>query len=640
MSLYPMHHQVEEVYMIQEAEENREMKGAPYGTWKSPITAEEAAEGAVKILNVIVDGDDVYWNEVRPKNEGRYTIVKNGEDVTPPDFSARSAVHEYGGGAFTVKEDTVVTSNFRDKKLYIKEPGKDLRPLTTGKDTRFGDLHITQHGIVAVGETHKPDQEPENFLALIDIQTGTFKKIASGYDFYTSPAISPDGKKIAYICWKHPNMPWTDTELWIANIDEMGNLINSVQVAGQDPETIFQPGWDKDGTLYFVTDRDEWWNLHRYVDGKIENMCKMEAEMGWPLWQLQRSKWTFLGEKLLFACVEKGFMHLGILDPATGKCEKIESPGVTYLQLRSGNGFVVFIEGFDNQSSRIVKMDNKTLARTVIKEPEGKTFNEGYISTPQHITYKSAGGREAYGYFYPPKNKDYKGKEGELPPLIVMIHGGPTSKTLPTFALQKQFWTSQGFAILDVDYGGSTGYGRTYRMALNGNWGIVDVEDCIFGAKHLAEQGLVDKDKLLIRGGSAGGYTTLAALTYEDTFKGGADYYGIADLEALAHDTHKFESHYNDTLLGPFNEKAHIWKERSPINHMDKFNSPLIIFQGTEDKIVPPNQSKMIYEALKKKGIKTELYLYEKEQHGFRKKKNIINSLNKEADFYREIMGV
>lgn len=630
------------------------IKTASYGTWDSPISEEMLATGATSIINLLIDGDCTYWCEMRPSNKGRYTIVKRDssgriEDITPPDFNVRTFVHEYGAGAFTVANGRVYASNAADSKIYSIHPGKNPVALTEGqvaankgevrhwRGTRFADMHITSYGIYAIGERHDPGHPVDNFLALIDVETGQYTKVASGYDFYSSPAISSDERKIAWICWNHPEMPWTKTELWVADIDADGKLINQRCLNANSGESIFQPQWSSHHVLYFVSDRDSgWWNIHRYIDGTIENICPMQAEVGEPLWVFQRSTYAFLGNHIIFAYNSEGGWRLGDLDLNTKVWRPLKHEGISIQQLRSGNGCVQFIEGYPTKEEAIIQVDlapefpSKAL---LIKKP---LIDEEYISIPEHLAFPS-GERIAYGLYYPPKNKDYIAPKGEKPPLIVMIHGGPTSQTRGSFSLAKQYWTSRGFAILDVNYGGSTGYGRPYRNLLNLQWGIVDVEDCVNGAKYLTERGLVDGDKLVIRGGSAGGYTTLAALVFQNTFKAGACYYGVADITALAHDTHKFEKRYLDLLVGKYPEERAVWEARSPINSVDKIRSPLIIFQGECDPIVPKNQSIMIYEALKSRNIPVEIHIYPEEGHGFKQAQNIMHAAQRELAFYRDI---
>lgn len=627
---------------------------ASYATWTSPITAEIIASGTSSTINMRIDGTTTYWCEMRPTNKGRYTIVKrdlegNITDVTPPDFNARTFVHEYGGGAFAVNNGIVYTSSASDGKIYYVLPGEQPTPLTEGQrlvehngkrswqGTRFADMQVTSYGIFAVAETHEPGDPVNNFLALIDTSTGAFQEIDSGYDFYSSPAISYDEKSIAWICWNHPNMPWTNTELWTASITPKGELFNKQRIAGQENESIFQPQWSPNKELYFVTDRDKgWWNIHRYQNGTIKNACPINAEVAEPLWVFDRSTYAFLDKEIIFTYNKEGRWHLAKLNPATKTWQELDRTSSYIQQVRSGKNCVQFLESYPTQREVLVQINNdETLSSSVLlkKEP---LIPEGYLTTPQHIEFPS-NDRTAYGFYYPPYNKDFTAPQGEKPPLVVMIHGGPTAQSNGSYSLSKQYWTSQGFAVLDVNYGGSTGYGRTYRNLLNLNWGIVDVEDCVNGAQYLVNQGLVDANKLVIRGGSAGGYTTLAALAFKNTFKAGADYYGVADITALAKDTHKFEERYMDSLVSKFPETKNTWEARSPINAVENITSPLIIFQGENDPIVPKNQSIMIYEALKKRNIPVEIHIYPGEEHGFRQAPHIIHSLKREADFYREV---
>lgn len=630
---------------------------APYGTWPSPVTPELVAKGSTAILNMLVDGEDTYWCELRPLNKGRYTIVrrdKQGDktDITSPDFNVRTLVHEYGGGAFTVFNGTLFASNAADSAIYKITPGIPPVKLTEGttkvkigekevvSGTRFADMHVTPKGIIAVGEEHIPGKPVENFLALIDTGTGRYKKIAVGHDFYASPAINREGTKAAWITWNFPEMPWTNTQLWTGEISNDGTLVNIMQVAGEVPEAIFQPQWAPDGTLYFVTDRDKgWWNLHRYVDGTIDNVCPMAAEAAEPLWVFERSTYAFIGKDILFTFNKDGHWHLARLNPKSKEWREIARPAVAMKQLRSGRDSVRYIEGYGDKDDAIVEVADDGRNTVRVLNEETPLLKKDGISFPQHIAFLS-GKRTAYAYYYPPVNSEYEGPADKAPPLVVMIHGGPTAQARNTFQTKMQFWTSRGFAVLDVNYGGSTGYGREYRFLLDNNWGNVDVEDCINGARFLAEQGKADPSNLAIRGGSAGGFTTLAALSSSDVFKAGASYYGVADINALAHDTHKFEAKYMDLLVGPYPAKKHLWDERSPINHVDKMVSPLIIFQGEDDTVVPMNQSVMIYEALKKRGIPVEIHIYPGEEHGFRQSQNVIDSLVREWQFYLKVFGL
>lgn len=624
---------------------------ASYGTWESPISAEMIAEGSNAFAGLLIDGDSTYWCESRPSNKGRCTLVRrdasgNIQDVTTPDFNVRTFVHEYGGGAFTVHQGIVYASNAADHALYIIKPDCEPVKLTQGQTieksgekpqwqgTRFADLRMTKHGLIAIAEEHTPGRPVENFLALINLESGSHKKLASGYDFYASPAINSKGNKIAWLCWNLPNMPWTKTELWTAELDETDLLKNSCRIAGEGYESILQPQWSPEDTLYFITDRDRgWWNIHRFQNGRIENACPIEAEMGDPLWIFDKSAYAFLNGQIFFSYNRDGVVKLGILNLKTGKWEAVPGHGVAIQYLRSGPDFVQFVEGYPLTDEAIVQVNDAPGHPSKVLYCKPSPIKEPFRSIAQHISFPSSN-RTAYGFYFPPCNPNFSAPPNELPPLVIAIHGGPTAQARGSFQARHQFWTSRGFAVLDVNYGGSTGYGRDYRNLLNGTWGIVDVEDCVNGALYLVSQGLADPNKLVIRGGSAGGYTTLVALSSTNVFKAGADYFGVADLAALVRDTHKFESGYIDELI-----HRDLWTVRSPINAIDRLKSPLIIFQGEDDPVVPKNQSIMIYEALKKAGIRTELYIYPGEEHGFRQPANNANSLKREAAFYLEVFG-
>lgn len=630
------------------------MKTANYGTWDSPITEEMLAYGATSIINMLIDGDSTYWCEMRPKNKGRYTIIKrdslgNLQDITPVDFNVRTFVHEYGGGAFTVSDGIVYASNAADSKIYSILPGQDPVPLTEGQiavgkcelqeweGTRFADMHVTKYGIFAIGEYHHPYSPVENFLALIDIKTGKYKKVASGCDFYSSPAISSDGKKIAWICWHHPEMPWTKTQLWAAGINEHGDLVNPLPITIDIEEAIFQPQWSPDGTLYFISDRDSgWWNIHKYTKDTIENICPLPVEVAEPLWVFQRSTYAIVKDHIVFAYNTEGCWKLGIVDPQTKSWKPINREGNTIQQVRGGPNYVQFIESYPTKEEAIIQLDLTPMFPSRVLITKKTLIDKEYISAPQHVVFPS-GHHQAYGIYYPPKNKDYQAPADQKPPLIVMLHGGPTSQARVGFALAKQYWTSRGFALLDVNYRGSTGYGRAYRNFLNKQWGIADVDDCVNGARFLVEKGLVDGDKLAIRGGSAGGFTTLSALAFRDTFKVGACYYGVADLTVLAKDTHKFEKRYLDLLVGDFPKEKSVWENRSPIHSVGRIKAPLIIFQGECDPIVPKNQSVMIYEALKNQGVLAKIHVYPEEGHGFKQPQNIMHATKNELGFYRDV---
>jgi len=629
---------------------------APYGSWKSPITADLIVAGTIGLGQIVLDGENVYWSEGRPAEGGRSVIVRRTPDskttdVTPSPFNVRTRVHEYGGGAFAIKDGTVYFSNFADQRLYKQTPSGEPQPLTPVADLRYADavVDLQRERIICVQEDHtKGDREPANSLVSISLNNDEdIQVLASGCDFYASPRLSPDRSQLAWISWNHPNMPWDSTQLWVAPINPDGSLGEAECVAGGADKSIFQPEWSPDGILYFVSDRSGWWNLYRWLPpmpegglGGVEPLCPMDAEFGLPQWVFGMSTYGFeSANRIICTYTKKGSWQLASLDLQTKQLEVIETPYTDISSLQVASGRAVFIAGSATEPTAIVQMDLATQQIEVLRRSSQLKIEPGYLSTPQEIPFPTENGLIAYAFFYPPQNQDYTPPKGEKPPLLVKSHGGPTASVSSTFNLKIQYWTSRGFGFLDVNYGGSTGYGREYRQRLNQQWGIVDVDDCANAAKYLAEQGLVDSERLAIAGGSAGGYTTLCALTFRDVFKAGASHYGVSDLEALATDTHKFESRYLDGLIGPYPERKDLYEARSPIHFTDQLSCPAIFFQGLEDKIVPPNQAEMMVAALKAKGLPVAYVAFEGEQHGFRRAENIKRALDGEFYFYSRVFG-
>jgi dipeptidyl aminopeptidase/acylaminoacyl peptidase len=563
-------------------------------------------------------------------------------------------VHEYGGGAFTVRDGVLYFSQFDDQRLYQQLPGQPPQPLTPAGAWRYADgiVDSWHHRLLCVREDHtQPDREPVNTLVSIDA-TGDVMVLAAGHDFFSSPTLSPDGTRLAWLTWDHPNMPWDGTELWLATLEPDGSLADVQKVAGGRDESIFQPHWGPDGQLYFVSDRTGWWNLYRWQrdrpqggsvpdqQGHLVALCPMAAEFGSPQWVFGKSTYGFASpEQLVCTYTHQGTSHLASLDLRTLELMEIPTPYSSIHGLKVAAGVAVFIGGSATTPSELVRLDLQTQAITILRRSMELSIPPGYLSAPQAIEFPTDNGLTAYGLYYPPKNQDVQAPASQRPPLLVKSHGGPTASTSSELNLRIQYWTSRGFAVLDVDYGGSTGYGREYRQRLNGNWGIVDVADCINGAKYLVARDLVDGNRLVIAGGSAGGYTTLCALTFYDLFKAGASYYGVSDLEVLATDTHKFESRYMDTMIGPYPECQSLYYQRSPIHFVERLSCPLIFFQGDEDKVVPPNQAEMMVNALRQKGVPVAYVLYQGEQHGFRKAENIKRTLDGEFYFYSQVFG-
>lgn len=627
-----------------------EKKIAPYGSWKSPITSDLIVAGTVRLGQVELDGEDVYWIEGRPAEKGRNVVVKrrpDGQttDVTSLPFNARTRVHEYGGGSFMVSDGEVFFSNFADQRLYCQTADAEPQAITPDAELRYADgvIDRSRNRMICVHEDHTvAGREAVNEIISVNFEgNGEAKVLVSGSDFYSSPRMNADGSRLAWLAWNHPNMPWDGTELWVADVQPDGSLSNNTLVAGGVSESIFQPEWSPDGVLHFVSDRSGWWNLYRWREGEIEPMCDRQAEFGLPQWVFAMSTYAFISVKqIVCTYIENGFTQLALLDTGTLKLETIETPYSQIDGIRAAAGRAVFIAGSPTESASIVRFDPepRNLGRQfeTLRRSSDVTIDAAYISIPQAVEFPTENNLTAHAFFYAPKNGDFSAPESEKPPLLVMIHGGPTAATSPTLRLGIQYWTSRGIAVLDVNYGGSTGYGRAYRERLNGNWGVVDVDDCVNGAKFLAKQGLVDGDRLAITGGSAGGYTVLCALTFRDVFKAGASHYGVSDLIALDEDTHKFESRYTFGLVGTSHD---LYRERSPIHHTGKLNAPIIFFQGLEDKVVPPNQSEMMVNALRAKGLPVAYVTFEGEQHGFRQAANIKRALDGELYFYSRIFG-
>lgn len=622
---------------------------APYGSWGSPITSDMTVSKSVRLGQIALDGEDIYWVEMRPEEQGRNVIVKwtsdeQTRDVTPEPFDARTRVHEYGGGAFVVHRGTIYFSNFKDQRIYRQALDSNPQPITAEGVVRYADtiLDDRRNRLLCIREDHGPlDQEAVNTLVGINLSSGSIGQVlVSGNDFYSSPRLSADGSKLAWLTWNHPNMPWDGTELWVAAVRQDGSLGNAVRVAGGETESIFQPEWSPDGVLYFVSDKTGWWNLCRFHKGRVEPVLQRKAEFGLPQWLFGMSTYAFESkDRLVCSYFESGSWHLGTVETNSGNFESVELPFTHIEGVRASSGQAVFIAGAPIMPNAVVRLNLETMKFDILRRSAQVMLDSTFLSRPEAIVFPTARGEKAHAYFYAPQNRDFEAPSDELPPLIVKSHGGPTAATSTSLETKIQFWTSRGFAVLDVDYGGSTGHGRAYRQRLDGKWGLVDVEDCVNGAKYLTERGLVDSERVAIVGGSAGGYTTLAALTFHDFFKAGASYYGISDLEALTNDTHKFESRYLDRLIGPYPAKRQAYIQRSPIHFADQLSCPIILFQGLEDQVVPPNQAELMVQALRKKGLPVAYLAFEGEQHGFRKADNIKRTLEAELYFYSKIFG-
>ena len=593
------------------------------------------------------DGADLYWTEGRPDEAGRQVIVRRNaagkvEDVTPSGFNARTRVHEYGGGHYAVREGTVWFTNFDDQRLYRQENGGKPRPITPATDVRHADLVVDpQRGLIfAVREDHTTGaHEAVNSLVALDWNgERDAYAIASGNDFYSSPTLSPDGKRLAWLTWHHPNMPWDGCELWIGDLDADGRVTTSRQVAGGPAESIIQPEWSPNGDLFFISDRSDWWNLYRLTkDGDVP-VCPRSAEFGAPQWVFGTTHYGFLdADRIICTYSETGGSKLAILDVAGGQLKLIDLYYSSMSSVVVGPDRIALLAASPTLSSRLITLDADSTGQEVVKVSTAVHLDPGYFTIPHSIEFKTEGGLTAHAFHYPPKNKDFEPLPSEKPPLVVRCHGGPTSAVNSTYNLGLQYWTSRGFAVLDVNYGGSSGFGRNYRLRLNGNWGVVDVDDCINAARHLVARGEADSNRVAITGGSAGGFTTLLALTKRKFFKAGASHFGLGDLETFIKVTHKFESRYLDTLVGPYPERADLYKDRSAVNFADGLNCPVILFQGLEDAIVPPSQAEEFVEVCKRKKLPYAYLAFDGEQHGFRQAKNIKRSIEGELDFYSQV---
>jgi dipeptidyl aminopeptidase/acylaminoacyl peptidase len=635
-----------------------ERKTAPYGSWKSPITSALIAAQSIVLSEVRLDGGNVYWLEGRPEERGRCVVVCGGSggsdvDITPAPFNVRSRVHEYGGGAWTVVDGILYFSNLVDGRLYRQRRTESApQPLTpaagaAGSDWRFADgcIDRDRNRWIGVREDHTAGGEPINTIVAVDLANshGPGHILASGHDFYSSTRLSPDGCRLIFLAWDHPNMPWNGTVLYLAGVAEDGALDAIHVIAGGVAESIFQPEWSPDGkSIVYISDRSGWWNLYHFELGTrtAQPLAPRAAEFGKPQWALGMSTYAFASNnRIICAHSTNGLEQLAVLDLHNGDWRPIATCFTNFSSVRVDGDRAVFCAGAPDYPSCIVALDLQSGHHAVMKKAtellnlEKPRISE-YLSRPESVEFPTTGGKTAFGLFYPPQNQDYAPALGEKPPLLVRCHGGPTLSTSSTLNLTIQYWTSRGIAVLDVNYGGSTGFGRAYRDRLHQAWGIVDVDDCENGAKFLAEQGRVDGQRCVISGPSAGGYTTLLALIFRDFFQGGACYYGVLDVAAFGRETHKFESRYLDWLIGPYPQEKARYHARSPMQHADRLSKPVIFFQGDEDAIVPPRQTEAMVERLRRNSNPIGYFLFSGEQHGFRNGVNIRHCLDAELYFY------
>ena len=625
---------------------------AAAGTWASPIAAVRLAAGSTALAEPRIDEGGIYWLEGRAAEGGRVVACRAEAGaatatLSPAPYNLRSRVHEYGGGACAVAGGAIAFSHFADNRVYLQRAAAAPEPLTAGGSQRHADFEfdLRRQRLIAVQEDHSVvAREPVNRLVAIPLAGGEPVALAAGFDFYAAPRLSPDGRQLAWLCWNHPQMPWNGCELWRAEVGDDGLLSAPRRVAGSETESLCLPQWSPGGVLYVVSDRSAWWNLYRVAGQELQPVCPMEAEFGQPAWVFGQSMYGFESEDSLIAiCNRGGVSRLLRIALSSGQAAPIPSRYTAIEGLRVGHGpqgaFAVALAGAADTPTQLVRIDLATGEHTMLADSVAELPDAAFLSPAQPLQYASADGRTAHAFFYPPRNRDFELPAGELPPLIVTSHGGPTSMSSGALRLAVQFWTSRGFAVLDVNYGGSTGFGREYKNLLAGRWGAVDVEDCVAGARHVAALGLVDGARMAIRGGSASGLTTLLALAFHRVFRAGTSLYGVADLAALDRDTHKFESRYTGWLFAESPERERLYRERSPLFHADKIDAPTLFLQGLDDKVVLPSQSEAMVEALKARGVPVAYLAFAGEGHGFRRQETVQRALEAELSFYGQVFG-
>jgi dipeptidyl aminopeptidase/acylaminoacyl peptidase len=624
----------------------------PYGEWASPFPIPLLAGGMVALGEIRAADGARWWLEGRPEERGRQALIRHDADgtqirLTPEGFNTRTRVHEYGGAAYVVAGDLVIVSDFTTGRLNrVIAPG-ELRPLTPERAWRFADLvvDLPRNRLLAIREDHEPEtiarhKEAENSLVAIDLDSGAVTVLVSDSDFIAAPRISPDGQRLAWTEWSHPNLPWDGTELRLADILADGSIGAATTVAGSPTDWIAQPRWSPEGVLHFVAEPNGWMNIHRVVDGRTEIVAELEAEFAPPDWLFGWSSYGFLADGAIVAIGRSGGRdRVYRLGPEAGRTAVLDLPFTEIGSIAVDGDRVIVRAASPISPSAIVELDPYSGATAVLRRASSTSFDPADIAVAEPVEFPTTGGRTAFGHFYAPHSETHGGPAGERPPLIVTSHGGPTAAANSAFLIVTQLFTSRGFAVLDVDYGGSTGYGREYRKRLEGEWGVVDLDDCVNGARWLAESGRVDGERLAIRGGSASGYTTLCAVTFRDAFRAGTSYFGIGDLETFVSQTHKFESRYCDRLIGPYPERKDLYHDRSPLNFPERISCPVLILQGAEDRIVPPAQAEQIVDALWERHLPHAYLLFPGEDHGFRSADAIIRSFEAELSFYGQIFG-
>jgi len=636
-----------------------------FGSWPSPISGEQLTQGAVRLSEPQINDAGSFWLCSRPEDKGRTTIIfqatgadpSQQREIIPAEFNVRTGIHEYGGGSYLADGEQVFFVNHKDQRVYqYRFLDKGAKPIALSPEGnyRYADfcVDIERNQLICVCEIHRDDKEPKNCIIALKLDgssTAGFNMLVFGNDFYSNPRVSPNGQTLSWLTWNHPYMPWDNTECMIASFTKLGLLEKHYKVAGgyiskdaQRLESIFQPQWSPTGELYFVSDRTGWWNIYRYNTNT--KLCQLvfesNTEFGMPQWVFGMSCYGFLNSFTLFCCYnEAGIWRAGLIDTISKNMVPVALPftAIEAIHCNDQADTAVMIAANAEQADCVILWHEHS--HQVLAQSKSQDLSTGMIAMPEAISYHNSQNQAVHGFFYPPTHSDTQGLKDTLPPLIVICHGGPTAATKPIYNLKVQYWTSRGFAVFDINYSGSTGYGRPYRDRLTGQWGIADVDDICKGAEHLIDQGRVNPEQTIIRGSSAGGYSVLAALTFKDTFKAGASLYGIGDLSLLASDTHKFESRYLDQLIGKYPEDKATYEARSPLLHAEHLNCPVIFLQGLEDKVVPPNQAETMVAALAKNKVPVAHVTYPNEGHGFRQAETIKHSLAVEYAFYAKVFG-
>ena len=635
---------------------------APYGSWESPLSAADIAGAQHQVSAAAFVGDDLWWSELRPAENGRDAVCRRDAsgapfDVLPAPWNARTRVHEYGGGAWaTTSDGRLVFAEFSDQRLYRLDPGStEPVPLTPAPDLaaglRYAELSVLESAgeVWCVRESHDGDGGLVRDIAAVPLDASAasdasrVRSVVGGSRFLAYPRLSPSGRQLAWIAWEHPQLPWDGTELRVADLGPDGSCGPCRTLLGSTTESVLQPEWADESHLYVVSDRSGWWNLYRVAaagDVAPQALCEYEADFAGPLWTLGTRWYAPLRDGRLLTVRTLGLDRLALLDPTAGTLTDVDLGDLTGLQIASvRDGSVALFSSGAQSAHGLRVLDLESGSVQLVRSSVDALPPAGYLPEARAMTFAGPGGREVHAFVYPPRNPDFRALDEELPPYLAFVHGGPTGHVSARLNLTIAYFTSRGIGIVDVNYGGSTGYGREYRERLRGQWGIVDVEDTVAAVVGLADAGLADRARLAIEGGSAGGWTVLAALTRTDVFACGASYFGIADLTGFSEDTHDFESRYVDGLVGPLPEARELYDERAPINHVDGLSCPVLLLQGLDDPVVPPSQSERFRDAMVAKGIPHAYLAYEGESHGFRRTSTMVHSREAELSFYGQIMG-